>query len=126
MRGRGFLVGACLMFAALSLAHAIIAQPVLAEPASETEKQAFNDAKELGTVEAWDAFLSNYQNGFYADLARAYVKKLAAAPASVSQGANCTRHEVYSSSMKQCIPKSAMCEKNEVYSSSLASCMPKM
>jgi len=44
---------------------------------SEAEKDAFESAKELGTVEAWDAFLSNYPDGFYADLARAYVKKLA-------------------------------------------------
>lgn len=42
------------------------------------EKQAFEAAKELGTVDAWDAFLSNYPKGFHADLARAYVKKLAA------------------------------------------------
>jgi hypothetical protein len=33
--------------------------------------------KSLGTVEAWDAFLSNYPTGFHADLARAYVKQLA-------------------------------------------------
>lgn len=46
------------------------------------EKQAFEAAKELGTVEAWDAFLSNYPSGFHADLARAYVKKLAAPSAS--------------------------------------------
>lgn len=44
---------------------------------SDAEKQAFESAKELGTVEAWDAFLSTYPSGFYADLARAYVKKLA-------------------------------------------------
>jgi hypothetical protein len=44
---------------------------------SQAEKDAFDSAKELGTVEAWDAFLSNYPDGFYADLARAYVKKLA-------------------------------------------------
>lgn len=37
----------------------------------------------------------------------------------------CSRHEVYSSSMGQCIPKAAMCGPNEVYSSSLASCMPR-
>src|SRR5689334_17627670 len=44
---------------------------------------AFNSAKELGTVEAWDAFLSNYPTGFHADLARAYVKKLSeGAPAA--------------------------------------------
>lgn len=42
-----------------------------------TEKDAFEAAKALGTVEAWDAFLSNFPTGFHADLARAYVKKLA-------------------------------------------------
>lgn len=52
-----------------------------AQPA-DAEKQAFEAAKELGTVEAWDAFLSNYPKGFYADLARAYVKKLAEQPAT--------------------------------------------
>ena len=49
-----------------------------AQPA-DAEKQAFESAKELGTVEAWDAFLANYPTGFHADLARAYVKKLAGA-----------------------------------------------
>lgn len=54
-------------------------QPAVAEPAAKDgEKEAFEAAKALGTVEAWDAFLSNYPSGFYADLARAYVKKLAA------------------------------------------------
>jgi hypothetical protein len=52
-----------------------------AQPA-DAEKQAFEAAKELGTVEAWDAFLSNYPKGFHADLARAYVKKLAEQPAA--------------------------------------------
>jgi uncharacterized protein YecT (DUF1311 family) len=53
----------------------------LAEDAA-AEKEAFEAAKELGTVEAWDAFLSNHPSGFYADLARAYVKKLAGEPAA--------------------------------------------
>jgi hypothetical protein len=53
---------------------------VLAQ-AVDAERQAFEAAKELGTVEAWDAFLSNYPKGFHADLARAYVKKLAEQPA---------------------------------------------
>ncbi len=46
------------------------------------EKDAFDSAKELGTAAAFEAFLSNYGSGFYADLARAYIKKLdkAAAP----------------------------------------------
>jgi hypothetical protein len=51
-----------------------------AEAPSTAEKEAFESTKELGTVEAWDAFLSNYPTGFHADLARAYVKKLADAP----------------------------------------------
>jgi uncharacterized protein YecT (DUF1311 family) len=53
----------------------------LAEEAT-AEKEAFEAAKELGTVEAWDAFLSSHPTGFYADLARAYVKKLADEPAA--------------------------------------------
>ena len=48
----------------------------LAQASATPEKDAFEAAKELGTVEAWDAFLSNYPSGFHADLARAYVKKL--------------------------------------------------
>ena len=55
--------------------------PALAGDAS-VEKEAFEAAKDLGTVEAWDAFLSNYPTGFHADLARAYVKKLAGEPAA--------------------------------------------
>ena len=46
--------------------------------ASSPEKDAFDSAKELGTIEGWNAFLGNYSSGFYADLARAYVKKLQA------------------------------------------------
>lgn len=41
------------------------------------QKEAFEAAKELGTVPAWNAFLSNYPSGFYADMARAYLKKAA-------------------------------------------------
>ena len=53
------------------------------EAKSADAAAAFNSAKELGTVEAWDAFLSNYPTGFHADLARAYVKKLSeGAPAA--------------------------------------------
>jgi hypothetical protein len=58
-------------FEPLAIAHA---------ESNDTQKQAFDSAKELGTVEAWDAFLSNYPTGFHADLARAYVKKLAEQP----------------------------------------------
>lgn len=40
------------------------------------EKEAFEAAKELGTIEAWEAFLNNFPKGFRADLARAYVRRL--------------------------------------------------
>lgn len=49
------------------------AQPSHAEiPA----KEAFEAAKELGTVDAWTAFVEAYPDGFRANLARAYLKKL--------------------------------------------------
>ncbi len=56
----------------------------LAETSGTAEKEAFEAAKELGTVEAWDAFLSNYSTGFHADLARAYLKNLADQPQAVA------------------------------------------
>jgi hypothetical protein len=51
-------------------------------------REAFEAAKELGTPEAWNAFLTSFPRGFYADLARAYLKKLgedgaAAPPAAI-------------------------------------------
>ena len=48
----------------------------LADP-DTSEKDAFEAAKSLGTAQAWDAFLAHYPSGFHADLARAYLKKLA-------------------------------------------------
>ena len=48
----------------------------LAQAADVSAKEAFEAAKELGTVEAWEAFLKSFPTGFYADLARAYLKKL--------------------------------------------------
>lgn len=42
----------------------------------DAEKEAFENAKDLGTAEAWEAFIANYPTGFHADLARAYIKKL--------------------------------------------------
>jgi hypothetical protein len=53
------------------------------ESASNSEeKEAFDSAKELGTVAAFEAFLANYPSGFFADLARAYINKLGEAAAS--------------------------------------------
>lgn len=50
---------------------------------STPEKDAYASAKELGTADAWKAFLANYPTGFRADLARAYLKKLSAGPGPV-------------------------------------------
>ena len=51
--------------------------PAAAEAShAEQEKEAFKAARDLGTVEAWDAFLNAYPKGFHADLARAYLQKL--------------------------------------------------
>jgi len=58
-----------------------------------SEKEAFEAAKELGTKEGWEAFLSNYPSGFHADLARAYIKKLgqgSVAPGNGVTGLNVT------------------------------------
>jgi hypothetical protein len=41
-------------------------------------KDAFEAARELGTVEAWAAFLEYYPTGFYSALARGYLAKLGA------------------------------------------------
>jgi hypothetical protein len=84
---RGALIGAALLLLPLypgsgPAGHyqtwryaAALAEPAPSDPAA-AEKEAFEAAKQLGTVEAWDAFLSHHPTGFHADLARAYVKKL--------------------------------------------------
>jgi hypothetical protein len=54
------------------------AHSATAQAADTSAKEAFEAAKELGTTEAWEAFLANFPSGFYADLARAYIKKLSA------------------------------------------------
>lgn len=49
-----------------------------------SEKEAYEEAKEVGTVEAWEAFVKNFPSGFRADLARARISRLGgqdAAPA---------------------------------------------
>jgi hypothetical protein len=52
------------------------AEGAAASEGGDVEKDAFESAKELGTVEAWQAFITNYPSGFRADLARAYIKNL--------------------------------------------------
>ena len=47
-----------------------------AQTGDASAKDAFEAAKELGTAEAWNAYLANFPTGFYADLARAYLRSL--------------------------------------------------
>ena len=81
---RGLVAGLALVLLPLNTGDGLSWRyaAAVAQAAATSEKEAFEAAKELGTVEAWDAFLSNYPNGFHADLARAYVKKLAAPTAA--------------------------------------------
>ena len=71
----------------LSLALVLLAVPV-AQPLVSfwscpalaqddvSAREAFMIAKELGTAEAWAAFLKRFPDGFYADIGRGYLKKL--------------------------------------------------
>lgn len=43
-------------------------------------REAFMAAKDLGTAKGWQAFLGSFPNGFYADLARAYLDALQPGP----------------------------------------------
>lgn len=53
-----------------------VAAKTAASSSDEPVQRAFDQAKELGTASAWDAFLSAYPTGFLADLAKAYKQKL--------------------------------------------------
>ena len=63
-------------------AAVVISPPAAMAQGNSNERAAFESAKELGTPEAFNAFLSNYSTGFYADLARAYLNKLSGAAAA--------------------------------------------
>ena len=66
--------------------------PASAQAPDAAEKDAFQAAKDLGTADAWNAFLANYPKGFHADLARAYLKKVdAPKPASPAAALNSAR-----------------------------------
>ncbi len=51
-------------------------QPSLPAPQID-ERKAFETAQSIGTVAAWDAFLTRFPSGFYADMARAARSKRA-------------------------------------------------
>lgn len=79
------LLLSCVGCLALTVAlQTVQISPSFAETPEGEEAKAFEAAKALGTVEAWGAFLTHYPNGFRADLARAYVKKLSEQPSANS------------------------------------------
>lgn len=49
-----------------------------------SEKEAFSYAEKLNTIEAWEAFLNQFPEGFRSDIARAYVKKLSQESSPIS------------------------------------------
>ena len=74
---RALLAGAALLLLPHSPGERSTTFATAAAQAPDTaEKDAFQAAKDLGTADAWNAFLANYPKGFHADLARAYLKKL--------------------------------------------------
>lgn len=78
---------ACMLAAFILLANTqVFAQSQIVIAQSDiTEKEAYDAAKELGTIEAWEAFLNSYSTGFRADLARAYLKRIASEAPKTAQ-----------------------------------------
>ena len=78
------------LVAAPARAAAVPAQVAALDPASQLRRD-YELAAAVNTKPAWDAFITNYPKGFYADLARAARNKLDSAPANTvvaSKGAD--------------------------------------
>ena len=69
------------LVAAPARAAAVPAQVAALDPASQLRRD-YELAAAVNTKPAWDAFITNYPKGFYADLARAARGKLDSAPAT--------------------------------------------
>src|SRR5947209_3797374 len=78
------LVAASAAAAATGAVQTPLISIAYAQGADASAKDAFEAARALGTADAWNAFLKSYPNGFYADLARAYLKKLGETPATAA------------------------------------------
>ncbi len=61
---------------------ALVPQPEKLPQADLDARVDYEFAAQLGTKEVWGSFLANHPNGFYADLARAQLNRLAAAEQS--------------------------------------------
>jgi uncharacterized caspase-like protein len=67
--------------------------PEQREPLSADMRADYELAKEIGTKDAWDAFLSTYKSGFYVNLAKAQLAKLVAAERQAEQSSAVQRAE---------------------------------
>jgi hypothetical protein len=65
-------------FGFVTLVPAATAAPVPSGPVSADIRRDYELAERIGTKAAWDAFIGNYPNGFYTELARAQRDKLTA------------------------------------------------
>jgi len=66
-------------------AAAPVSTPAASTADSISAKEAFEAAKELNTVEGWQYYLQNYPAGFYAEIARGFLKKLGGAEPPAAQ-----------------------------------------
>jgi uncharacterized caspase-like protein len=70
------------------------ALPAVAAPAADPKAEArkeYEFAAQVGTRQAWESFLKNSGSGFYADLARANLEKLATAEQAGAKAADARR-----------------------------------
>ncbi len=67
------------------LAQAPADRPASATGETVSAQEAFRAASELNTVEGWQYYLQTYPNGFYAEMARGFLKKLGGAQPPASQ-----------------------------------------
>jgi hypothetical protein len=79
-----FVASTCLLAMPAEVAISGGASPTSDQTDHIREKEAFESAKELGTADAWNAFIAAFPIGFYADLARAYLKHLSKQPGTTA------------------------------------------
>lgn len=86
----------------------LVASTAAAQQAGTAEKDAFEASKALGTIEAWEAFLRNFPSGFHADLARAYLKRMADTPSGPTAAPSVAAPQQHSGSETVTLPATAI------------------
>jgi len=82
----GALGGATVTLAALSPAERPITTPAEGVDANVQASRDYEKAATVGTKEAWESFLKKHPTGFYADLARSQLAKIASSPLPSTNG----------------------------------------